>query len=113
MSGCLFLLALLLAPSAPNKMVDQRFSDLAEWLHRWKVLSSESQAVILQGQGQSLGRQVKLGDTLKEVVAEAVGVKAQLEELLVDFAELVKIAQATRNVTSQFLTLDRSHKYES
>ena len=47
---------------------------------------------------------VDLENTLKEVVAEAVNVKAQLDELLVDFAELVKIAQVTRNVTSQFLT---------
>ena len=37
-------------------------------------------------------------------MAEAVGVRAQLEKLLVDFAELVKIAQVTQNATSQLLT---------
>ena len=53
---------------------------------------------------QTCGSSPATGNTLKEVVVKAVGVKAQLEELLVDFAELVKIAQVTRNVTSQFLT---------
>ena len=103
MYGCLFLLALLIIPSAlqqQTKTVDQKVVDLAGWLQRWKTLSTESQALIIEGQ---LTKE-DLGDALKEVVAEAVGVRAQLEELLVDFAELVKIAQVTRNVTSQFLT---------
>ena len=47
----------------------------------WKALSVEVQVVHERA--------------LNEVVAEAVGVRAQLEELLVDFAELVKIAQVT------------------
>ena len=112
MFSCLLLLtALLLAPSAPQqldpqqtKTVDQRFVDLgarltpiAEWLHDWKVLSSETQALILESQGTSQDREVELRDTLEEVVAEAVGVKTQL-------AELVKVAQATQNLTSQLLT---------
>ena len=103
MYGCLFLLALLIIPSAlqqQTKTVDQKVVDLAGWLQRWKTLSTESQALIIEGQVTK----EDLGDALKEVVAEAVGVRAQLEELLVDFAELVKIAQVTRNVTSQFLT---------
>ena len=103
MYGCLFLLALLIIPSAlqqQTKTVDQKVVDLAGWLQRWKTLSTESQALIIEGQVTK----EDLGDGLKEVVAEAVGVRAQLEELLVDFAELVKIAQVTRNVTSQFLT---------
>ena len=100
MYGCLFLLALLIIPSAlqqQTKTVDQKVVDLAGWLQRWKTLSSETQALVIEGQ-------VDLENALKEIVAEAVGVRAQLEELLVDFAELVKIAQVTRNVTSQFLT---------
>ena len=100
MYGCLFLLALLITPSAlqqQTKSVDQKLVDLAGWLSQWKTLSSETQALVIEGQ-------VDLENALKEVVAEAVGVRAQLEELLVDFAELVKIAQVTRNVTSQFLT---------
>ena len=36
-------------------------------------------------------------------MAKAAGVKAQLEELLVDFTELVKIGQVIQNVTSQLL----------
>ena len=88
MSGCLFLLALLITPSAlqqQTKTVDQKLVDLAGWLSQWKTLSSETQALIIEGQVDLVFR-------------------AQLEELLVDFAELVKIAQVTRNVTSQFLT---------
>ena len=103
MYGCLFLLALLIIPSAlqqQTKTVDQKVVDLAGWLQRWKTLSTESQALIIEGQVTK----EDLADALKEVVAEAVGVRSQLEELLVDFAELVKIAQVTRNVTSQFLT---------
>ena len=103
MYGCLFLLALLIIPSAlqqQTKTADQKVVDLAGWLQRWKTLSTESQALIIEGQVTK----EDLGDALKEVVAEAVGVRAQLEELLVDFAELVKIAQVTQNVTSQFLT---------
>ena len=88
MSGCLFLLALLITPSAlqqQTKSVDQKLVDLAGWLSQWKTLSSESQALIIEGQVDLV-------------------VREQLEDLLVDFAELVKIAQVTRNVTSQFLT---------
>ena len=101
MFSCLLLLtALLLAPSAPQqqtKTVDQKLAELANWLSSWKVLSSESQSLLIQGQIDSQDRQVGLRDTLEEVVAEAVGVKAQLEELLVDFAELVKIASDTEH----------------
>ena len=37
-------------------------------------------------------------------MAKAEGVRAQLEDLIEDFVELVKIAQATQNETSQLLT---------
>ena len=91
--GSLLLLALLILPSAlqqQTKTVDQKIDELGGWLERWKAFSTENQ--------------VDQEVALKEVVAAAVGVRAQLEKLLVDFAELVKIAQVTQNVTSQFLT---------
>ena len=108
MFSCLLLLtALLLAPSAPQeqtKTVEQRFVDMnarltliGEFLHDWEVRSSETQALLIGSQVTSQDREVELRDTLEEVVAEAVGVKAQL-------AELVKVAQATQNLTSQLLT---------
>ena len=101
MYGCLGLLALLIIPSAlqqfPPLTVKEHLDAIDEWLDQWKTLSSGSQARIIESQ-------LSLELSLKEVVAEAVGVKEQLEELLVDFAELVKIAQATQNVTSQLLT---------
>ena len=100
MYRCLFLLALLIIPSALQQYtltVNEHLLAIDEWLSQWKTLSSESQARIIESQ-------LSLELSLKEVVAKAVGVRAQLEELLVDFAELVKIAQVTRNMTSQFLT---------
>ena len=93
MLGSLLLLALLILPSAlqqQTKTVDQKIDELGGWLERWKAFSVENQA--------------EQEVTLKEVVAAAVGVRAQLETLLVDFAELVKIAQVTQNATSQLLT---------
>ena len=100
MYGCLCLLALLIIPSALQQQprtVDQKLVALGEWLEQWKNLSLDNQVLLIEGQ---LSQEL----SLKEVVAEAVGVRAQLEELLVDFAELVKIAQVTQNVTSQLLT---------
>ena len=96
MSGCLFLLALLITPSAlqqQTKSVDQKLVDLGGWLERWKA----SYFPLITD------NQVDLENALKEVVAEAVGVRVQLEKLLVDFAELVKIAQVIQNATSQLL----------
>ena len=97
MLGSLFLLALLILPSALQqqpKTVDQKLVDLGEYLGRWKTTYFPL----------ITDNQVNLENALKEVVAEAVGVRAQLEKLLVDFAELVKIAQVTQNATSQLLT---------
>ena len=97
MLGFLLLLALLIPPSAlqqQTKSVDQKLVDLGEYLGRWKT----SYFPLITD------NQVDLENALKEVVAEAVGVRAHFEKLLVDFAELVKIAQVTQNVTSQFLT---------
>ena len=100
MYGCLCLLALLIIPSALQQYtltVSEHLVAINEWLDQWKTLSLESQARIIESQ---LSQEL----SLKEVVAEAVDVRAQLEDLLVDFAELVKMAQVTQNVTSQFLT---------
>ena len=82
MYGCLCLLALLIIPSALQQQpetVDQKLVKLGGWLERWR--------------DQSLDGHDEHKVALNNVVAEAVGVRAQLEELLVDFAELVKIAQ--------------------
>ena len=100
MYGCLGLLALLIIPSAlqqfPPLTVKQHLDAIDEWLDQWRTLSSGSQAQIIESQ---LSQEL----SLKEVVAEAVDVRAQLEDLLVDFAELVKTAQVIQNVTSQLL----------
>ena len=99
MLSSLLLLALLILPCAlqqQTKTVDQKLDDLAEWLARWRTYSSDTQVLIS-------GNQVELNEALDNVVAEAAGVKAQLEELLVDFTELVKIGQVIQNVTSQLL----------
>jgi hypothetical protein len=109
MHACFILLTLAVSPSAPqgqtvdNRLVaegilelNERLTRIGEFVHDWKVLSSDSQALMIQGQTSSTERQDGLRDTLEEVVAEAVGVKAQL-------TELVKVAQATQNLTSQLL----------
>ena len=97
----LFLLALLIIPSALQQQtqqpqtVDQKLVAISGWLDEWRTYSLGNQILITSNQ-------VDLGDTLNNV-AEAAGVKAQLEELLVDFTELVKIGQVIQNVTSQLL----------
>ena len=91
MLGSLLLLALLILPSAPQqqtKTVDQKIVELGGWLERWKSFSVENQ--------------VDHELALKEVVVAAVGVRAQLEKLLVDFAELVNVTVG-HNAASQLL----------
>ena len=107
MVGPLLLLASLIIPSAlqqQTETIDQKLVALYEWLGEWKTYSSGAQDFITQNQVAITDNQDGLEETLNKVVAEAEGVKAKLGELIVDFAELVKIAQATQNVTSQLLT---------
>ena len=102
----LFLLALLIIPSAlqqETETVSQKFAKLGGWLERWRDQSVDSQVLIVSNQGAITSNQQDLEDTLAHTRAEAAGVKAQLEELLVDFTELVKIGQVIQNVTSQLL----------
>ena len=89
MFSCLLLLAALLlglsAPQRQTKTVDQKLSDLTEWLSSWRDASTENQQRItgnqIKLQSDVLETQVGLSDTLEEVVAEAVSIKAQLSEL--------------------------------
>ena len=100
MYGYLVLLALLIIPSAlqqQTETVDQKLVAISEWLGEWRTYSSDAQV-------QLADNQVETGTQLDKVVAEAEGVRAQLEDLIEDFVELVKIAQATQNETSQLLT---------
>ena len=102
----LFLLALLIIPSALQQQpetVSQKLVKLGGWLERWRDQSENNQVEVTSNQVKITSNQVDLGDTLNNIVAEAAGVKAQLEELLVDFTELVKIGQVIQNVTSQLL----------
>ena len=106
MYGCLFLLALLIIPSAlqqQTETVDQKLVAISELLGEWRTYSNDAQVLIAGNQVKITDNQDDLEDTLNKVVAEAAGVKAQLEELLVDFTELVKIGQVIQNVTSQLL----------
>ena len=109
MHACFILLTLAVSPSAPqgqtvdNRLVaegilelNQRLTRIGEFVHDWEVRSSETQALIIGSQTTSQDREVELKDSLEEVVAEAVSVKAQL-------AELVKVVEATQNLTSQLL----------
>ena len=108
----LLLLAALIIPAALQQqtqstcasLVNEKIAAQIEWLREWEIYSQNNQILITSNQVEITNNQDDLEDTLNKVVAEAAGVKAQLEELIVDFAELVKIAQATQNVTSQLLT---------
>ena len=105
----LLLLASLIIPSALQQQpetVDQKLSGQAlyDWLGEWKTYSSDVQDLIYRTQLKTQENQDNLVVTLDKVVAEAEGVRAQLEDLIEDFVELVKIAQATQNETSQLLT---------
>ena len=94
----LLLLAALILPSAlqqQTKTVElqthNKLVELGGWLETWKALSTNNQ--------------VATGRGLEKILAAGIEVTAQLEELLVDFAELVKIAQVIQNATSQLLTV--------
>ena len=85
------LLCLVILPSAlpqQTKTVDQKLTQLGGWLETWKA--------------KTLAHQDEEEETLKEVVAAAEGVRAQLEKLLVDIAELVNMTRG-QNATSQLL----------
>ena len=89
----LLLLAALILPSAlqqQTKTVElqthNKLVELGGWLETWKACSTNNQ--------------VATGRGLEKILAAGIEVTAQLEELLVDFAELVKIVQVTQNVTS-------------
>ena len=77
MYGCLFLLALLIIPSALQQQprtVDQKLVALSEWLSQWKDQSSRDQELL---------------------VGNAI--------LTADWEELVNTVQAILNATSQLL----------
>ena len=87
----LLLLAVVILPSVrPANFAG--FTGLGEYLDAWKAVSP------------TLAHQEEQGVALREVVAAGVEVRAQLEQLLVDFTELIKIVQVTQNATSQLLT---------
>ena len=93
MFGSLLLLALLILPSAlpqQTKTVDQKLAELGRYVQDRKAVSP------------TLAHQEEQIETLKEVVGAAVGVRAQLEKLLVDFAELVNVTVG-HNAASQLL----------
>ena len=99
MYGCLLLLALAISPSAPQQQTrtaEQRIVALAEWLGEWKTQSSDVQDLLKRNQ-------ITLATGLDNLGDGAAEVKAQNEQLLVDFADLVKTVQVTQNVTSQLL----------
>ena len=50
-----------------------------------------------------VSRSAEIVELSREIKAAAVGVTRQIEKLLVDFTELVKIVQVTQNSTSQLL----------
>ena len=86
----LLLLAGLILPSAQQpQTVDSKISSLVTYVRQWQEASS--------------AREVSTRSAVNDIVEAAAGVKAQLEELLVDFTELVKIGQVIQNVTSQLL----------
>ena len=92
MYGCLLLLALAISPSAPQQQTrtaEQSIVALAEWLGEWKTQTIRNQHLLATG--------------LDDIEDEAARVKALNEQLLVDFADLVKTVQVTQNVTSQLL----------
>ena len=86
----LLLLAGLILPSAQQpQTVDSKISSLVTYVRQWQEASS--------------ARELSTRSAVNDIVEAAAGVKAQLEELLVDFTELVKIGQVIQNVTSQLL----------
>ena len=86
----LLLLAGLILPSAQQpQTVDSKLSSLVTYVRQWQEASS--------------AREVSTRSAVNDIVEAAAGVKAQLEELLVDFTELVKIGQVIQNATSQLL----------
>ena len=90
MLASLLLLAALVLPSEQDpKTVDQKLTALINWSEQWRALSSNRENTAVR--------------SLERITTAGADVKAQLEELLVDFTELVKIGQVIQNVTSQLL----------
>ena len=92
MYGCLLLLALAISPSAPQQQTrtaEQSIVALAELLGEWKTQTTVTNNLLATG--------------LDDIEDEAARVKALNEQLLVDFADLVKTVQVIQNVTSQLL----------
>ena len=79
MLGSLLLSLLILLSALPQqtKTVKQNLTQLGGWLETWNA--------------RTFAHQEEQEATLKEVLAAAGGVRAQLEKLLVDIAELVNV----------------------
>ena len=90
MLASLLLLAALVLPSEQDpKTVDQKLTALINWSEQWRALSSNRENTAVR--------------SLERITTAGTDVKAQLEELIVDFAELVKTVQVIQKVTSQLL----------
>ena len=91
MYTCLLLLTMAVSPSAQQqtRTAEQRIVALAEWLGEWKR--------------QNSGNQATLVTSVLSIVDEAEQVRGRIEQLLGDFADLVKTVQLAQNVTSQLL----------
>ena len=88
MYSCLFLLVLAISPSAPQQQI-KKIEQV------WTRINGLSEVL--------LDVRVKLITYQDNILDEAAKVEAQIEQLLVDFADLVKTVQVTQNVTSQLL----------
>ena len=96
----LLLLAVVILPSArPERAAFVGFTGLGKYLDDWKAVLRDWKNTYIP----TRARQEEQGVALREVAAAGVEVRAQLEQLLVDFTELVKIGQVIQNATSQLL----------
>ena len=95
MYGCLLLLALAISPLAPQQQTirtsiqTKTIGQVCERIDNLSVILSDTRDKLITHQDN--------------VLEEAAKVEAQNEQLLVDFADLVKTVQVTQNVTSQLL----------
>ena len=100
MLGYLLLLAVVILPSARPERADfAGFTGLGEYLDNWKAVLRDWKNIYLP----TRARQEEQGVALREVAAAGVEVRAQLEQLQVDFTELIKLIQVTQANMTQIL----------
>ena len=99
MYACLLLLALVIAPSAPQQQtetVDQKLVALSEWLVQWKTVELETLHTLLEYRVSDGNLAVAIGEVVDQVIQNVTGqllLQCNSSQLLIDL-QILKGRQA-------------------